>query len=107
MKPLSPFDLLNMFEEMTPGERKVYHVGSIRYDRGSDRKSQVNLDLWKLATITRILEREQLAILCMKRVDAFVYEHYIQKRSGVDYIPEWISDEAEKLEHRTTIGGLI
>jgi len=107
VKVLSPFDLLNMFEDMTHGERKVYHVGSIRYDRGSDRKAQVNLDLWKLATITRILEREGYAILCMRKVDDFVYEHYIQKRSGVEQVPRWILDEAEKLEHRTNIGGML
>ena len=107
MSVLSPFDLLNMFEDMKSGERKVYHVGSIRYDRGFDRKGQQNLDLWKLATITRILEREGFAILCMKRVDDFVYEHYIQKRTGVDRVPEWVSDEAEKLEHRSTVGGLL
>lgn len=103
MKVMSPFDLLHMFYEMEPGERKVYYVGAMRYDRGESIKKQKSIKLWKLSSTTRLLEKEGYAVLCMKRVGEFTYQYYIQKRTGVDRVPEWIEDRIEELEHKESI----
>lgn len=98
MRILSPYDVVNLWEEMREGEWRRYYRGLITDDIES-KDYEVALLVWKLKTMVGILVDNGYAETSMKNIADHRFNYYICKLT-TGFVPERIIKKAEVLENR-------
>lgn len=101
MRIISPFDLINMVDDMEVGECKKYYHGDFLYDIET-KPNDVALIIWKLSITAKLVVDEEICTTTLKRVKEHKYDHYIRKISK-RWVPDHVVGKAEILEERTVM----